>query len=682
MYHKHFTEMNYDDVCAKYITYYNNNSIQQQDVIVSIEQIDEDETKNESLHQPPRSSKQQNDKKDKIKNAKNIGTSIFESLQSFDSLFDDTPESIIISNVRQMYAVDYMYMLEKCMQNNSSKYLTYNYPGGYVLPLKKGERIFSSVKDSTNSLFTYICGVCDFNSLYPTEIIKENICITSVCYNSAYMIDVNGKLYSPFDTDVFDVCCVPLKLNSTFLNVLAFVTKPDLYVSATLQLVTTLNSLRTACKLEMSEMKRLGKKEMYTFFNFQQLAVKVVTNSMYGILKSSFRPVFRPVLASLITKSARQSLLRFYLHFLDYFRGLRIPVESRRIMYGDTDSAFLIASHQECHDILSSFSTKYICNRNVLKLDLERVASCGLFLAKKSYILNCLSIENGTLSSSSGDDELYVKQIFTKMKSFPSKTFLSQFIKLVITDVLHTVDINWSTLYEKLESMYAQFNACHDREFVNSFTMSQDLQDYKSKTQYISQLKHLKQITDKQFLRGTKIFYSHYNFIFRECEFYGPINTAANNSSNNSKNNQLVKFLSRKSNNACTIMVDELKPYFCELFSVLKISIYRQRILDIDTSSIVNNILTGLETNTREKLYEQMLRARGVVFGGTTFDNKPNYNDDDDVDADDDDNNTDDNDSGEDDEHERIKNSISTLKRKFNHKKIDLIDSYFKKTSK
>jgi hypothetical protein len=154
-------------------------------------------------------------------------------------------------------------------------------------------------------------------------------------------------------------------------------------------------------------------------------------------------------------------------------------------------------------EMLAQFA-KIPANRNILKLDLERQADCAIFLAKKSYILY----------TARPTPTMYTKQIFTKQKSFPSKTFLSQFINFVISKIIFyqnkkkVAEIDWEQVSCDLKKIYEQFNCCQNEDFRNSHTMSKDLVTYKQKTQQLIQLNHINKITGRQFLRGTQ------NFLF------------------------------------------------------------------------------------------------------------------------------------------------------------------------
>lgn len=582
-------------------------------------------------------------KKNKVSSSTKHVTNIFHRIENFNDKFDIDNKNITIQESDHIYGVDYTFLLDKILNNNKTKELSFNYPGGYVIPIK--ERSFCTEKMSSRLLFdntdlpetkttqkqkkashdclitkkpilkcredgskplkvdekividSKIC-VCDFNSLYPSEMLKENLCMTTVCYNSKYMIDIDGKLVSPYDKKFVNIVCVPLKMNKSYFYVLAFITRPDVKESETSKMVYMLNKLRKQCKQEMSRMKKAGNIVQYNIFNFKQLAVKTVTNSMYGISNSIFRPVFRPVISSLITRSARQSLLRFYLFYLTFFKQQKINLGPRKVMYGDTDSAFIVATKIECMEMLSQFS-KIPANRNILKLDLERQADCAIFLAKKSYILYTVK----------PIPTMYTKQIFTKQKSFPSKTFLSQFINFIICQIIFyqnkkkVSEMDWSQITCDLKKIYQQFNCCKNEDFRNSHTMSKDLATYKQKTQQLIQLNHINKTTGKQFLRGTKIFYSHYNFIFKEGPFYGPIIS-----------NDQKKYLTRKENNASTILIDDMFYLYKPLFENMNISLSKVRVLDLDTECIVKNILQGISSVYRPFITEIMNFVKSSVF--------------------------------------------------------------------
>ena len=172
--------------------------------------------------------------------------SIFTRLENFDNEFEN--DDVKLQKNDYMYACDYSWIIRKLNSSMSSESLAFNYPGGYMIPNKtkcfvettgysklifcKNEEPIVSIKrrlsDDTPCVINkqrrlslsyeppvyknkdphvnvpLDIHVCDFNSLYPNEMIKENICTSTVCYNPNFAIRIiqkNGNILfvSPFD---------------------------------------------------------------------------------------------------------------------------------------------------------------------------------------------------------------------------------------------------------------------------------------------------------------------------------------------------------------------------------------------------------------------------------------------------------------------------------------------------
>lgn len=407
---------------------------------------------------------------------------------------------------------------------------------------------------------TGLC-VSDFNSLYPSEMIMGNVCLTTVVYNPKFKIELeNGDLVSPFDRRFINIVCTPLKIDKFFFNVLCFIIKPEVQQSVVSLLLTDLIRMRKMCKKEMN---KNANNYLYDYYNNLQLSIKRVSNSSYGIFNDKYKPIFRTLIGSLITRAARQSLVRFYLNCLHFYKINRIKMQARKICYGDTDSLFKKMSKHECLAILEKFA-QIPCNRNVLKLELEKVARNALFLAKKSYIL----FHDG--------GKVTAKQIFTKSKSTPSKVLLVKFIDFVLNKILVTDTATSNEIGSFLFQLLSEFNNSPDASFIKASTMKLNLDEYKNNSQAINQLKHISKLEKINYYKGTKIYYTYYNFIFKEGEMYGPVHTKSQ-----------LDFLSKKSSRSSTLLTCDMLKYFQDYFSIGNIKIFKEHILDLDTYVVV-----------------------------------------------------------------------------------------------
>jgi DNA polymerase elongation subunit (family B) len=524
-----------------------------------------------------------------VKDKKNKMKSVESKEMVFSSLkldYNKTDQAVTKSN--SVYALDLNYIVENYKQPE----ISFNYPGGCVIPIK--HKLFNS----TNEKYLH---VCDFNSLYPNVMILHNICSTTMCTNPKFKIKIGDNFYSPFDEKYFYQVCVPLKVNNLMTFILVFITKVEHQVSETSKILSSLNFQRKEAKKKCAQALKSNDEIEYIFQNLRQLAIKVTTNAAYGMNSALFKASFRPYSASIVTKLARLHLVRFYLHYLNYFKLLSIPLEIRDIVYGDTDSCFLICERDEINKIRDSFS-KYKFHNNHLNIEIEKTASTGLFLAKKKYILMCL--KNDT------EKYVYSKQIFTKNKSQPTKTFLGEIISYIFNNVITCLnDINL------LIGIFNKFNMAEDSNFTNSYRMSKDLIEYKSETQQVIQLRHLAKIENTSFLKGTRIESKHYNFIFSQGPYYGPIDE---------KNDLQQKFLNDPKNNSCTLLIDNMLKYYKEIFEKFSIKTSKNRILNSDTNAVMKNLFDCLSNFNNFKIDFQKTKQK--VFNSKTSDDDLVYN--------------------------------------------------------
>ncbi len=378
-------------------------------------------------------------------------------------------------------------------------------------------------------------------------------------------------------------------------------------------------------KKNSSDAYKSGNIIEYQIQHHRQLAIKIVTNALYGVSSSLHKSTYRPLLASMTTYLARLHLVRLNLHSKDYNKqkitknihtidnSNENNLDSSRIysdkaiqqpiLYGDTDSIFLRATLDDSTKILKSFS-EYPIHNNCLKVELEKTAVKALFLAKKSYILECFD-EAGFKEEEAGFQKtfLYTKQIFTNMKSQPTKQFLNEIIHFIFKQVLiksqkiETIICNThvakpnnivNDIYSKqdLSEIFQRFNQVDENVFTNNFRMSQDLSEYKSNTQQIIQLKHLSKIENVSFLKGTSIESKHYDFIFKEGQHYGKIDY---------NNPAQIMFLNNSKNKSSTLMITLLEDYYSHLFKKYSIGVSKKRIFELDTNAILSKLFKCLE---------------------------------------------------------------------------------------
>ncbi len=160
--------------------------------------------------------------------------------------------------------------------------------GGYVHSIEPG--------------LYYWVSVLDFKSMYPSIIIENNICFTT--------LSNSGKIVSP--------------TGDRFLS-------PEQKKGLLPQILSDLMDERDEVKAKMKESS--GKEKSY--YDGLQNAIKILMNSFYGVFASSFYRFTDPRIGETITAFARENIKKV-IHDLES--------EGLKVIYSDTDSVFFRSS--------------------------------------------------------------------------------------------------------------------------------------------------------------------------------------------------------------------------------------------------------------------------------------------------------------------------------------------------
>ncbi len=204
--------------------------------------------------------------------------------------------------------------------------------GGYVHSIEPG-------------LYDWLC-VLDFKSMYPSIIIKYNICFTT--------LSKDGDIVSPTGT--------------RFLS-------REKREGLIPKILKNLMDKRDILKRKMREDEKNR-----DYYDRLQKAVKVLMNTFYGVLASSFYRFTNPDIGASITAFARETIKKI-IEELEK-RGIKV-------VYGDTDSIFFKSPYKNLEDTIE-FGKKIadeISKREKLVLEFEKILnpffSHG---AKKRYV--------------------------------------------------------------------------------------------------------------------------------------------------------------------------------------------------------------------------------------------------------------------------------------------------------
>ena len=195
-----------------------------------------------------------------------------------------------------------------------------SYTGAVVLDMIKG-----FYPKGYESIF-----VLDYHSLYPRIEIKYNLCPSTIvpCLKELLMI------HPDFKPDI-DFFCIP-GTNSAFIS-----------HTHCLGIVPSLSLLLLH---ERSLVKAMMKKEedpvLKNVYDLRQLNIKIVTNSIYGLLGDSNSFIKAPVVAASVTAMGRLTIKCTQTIIEQTYRDARV-------VYGDTDSVFVSFKNKNIEEMFA-----------------------------------------------------------------------------------------------------------------------------------------------------------------------------------------------------------------------------------------------------------------------------------------------------------------------------------------
>lgn len=216
---------------------------------------------------------------------------------------------------------------------------TYEYAGGFVYETKPG-------------LWEWVIGL-DFSSMYPSQIIKHNICFTTVTRDK----DEAGH------TSPIGAMFLPKEKRHGIIP----------------RMVESLLDSRKQAKAMMKKAKTDGDADSAEYYNRLQNAIKVLSNATYGYFGTKFcRWPYNKYIAPSITAWAREEI-----------QTVVKTLESRGylVIAGDTDSVFFTSKEhcevEKCK--LLGFMIQQEFSEGNMHLELEKIMERFFAHAKKRY---------------------------------------------------------------------------------------------------------------------------------------------------------------------------------------------------------------------------------------------------------------------------------------------------------
>ncbi|MGC8609110.1 MAG: DNA polymerase domain-containing protein, partial [Thermoplasmata archaeon] len=216
---------------------------------------------------------------------------------------------------------------------------------------KEGEIEGGYVHSMGAGLFSNVI-VLDFKSMYPSMIIKYNVCFTT--------LDPEGEIVSP----------TGIRFDS-----------PEKKVGLIPQILSDLMNERDSVK---ARMKKATNQDEKNFLDGIQGAIKVLMNTFYGVLASSFYRFTDQRIGSAITAFARNTIK----HIINV-----IEDQGLKVIYGDTDSVFIESEKKTAEEAIQTGKelSERLSRNEKLTLDFQMVFD-PLFShgAKKRYAGRCV----------------------------------------------------------------------------------------------------------------------------------------------------------------------------------------------------------------------------------------------------------------------------------------------------
>lgn len=275
------------------------------------------------------------------------------------------------------------------------------------------------VLDPLIDIYTTPVSVADFNSLYPSSMISENISNDTLVSDPSYD-NLPGFFYNTIKYDEFVFQNAKHKKTGQTIKRMEKIKKPNMRICRYVgnmkgilpEIEEELIASRKEAKRQMEYYKQQNNSAMEAAWDCQQNAYKITCNSIYGITGAGVSPIYNKDVAASITATGRRMITfsRDYVeqNYIDLEITLvkaKIPcqeviVKKATCVYGDTDSIFVkfdiitkngqpltgldyvYASMEICQRAASEISFQLKSPQN---LDFEKTIYPFLLINKKMY---------------------------------------------------------------------------------------------------------------------------------------------------------------------------------------------------------------------------------------------------------------------------------------------------------
>ena len=196
------------------------------------------------------------------------------------------------------------------------------------------------VLDPIIDIYHHPIAVADFNSLYPSSMISENISNDSqVCdpkYDNLPNFHYNTICYDQyeFQAALHKITKVQLKRKDKVKRPEQAVCRYVANVKGILpEIEEELIAARKRAKEKLKEAEKVGDYELAAVWDCMQLALKITGNSIYGITGAPVSPVYNRNVATCITATGRRMIMFSKGYVEDNYQGVTVNITEAKVPY-------------------------------------------------------------------------------------------------------------------------------------------------------------------------------------------------------------------------------------------------------------------------------------------------------------------------------------------------------------
>jgi len=424
---------------------------------------------------------------------------------------------------------------------------------------EKGELPGAYVFEARGGLYDGILCDFDFASLYPSIINSFNIgpdtMIGRISDDDAFKL-----IYNPEELKEIKIVLDPIHSGSETVMTIdefnKFVKDNDaqLNIAGTifcghgkcLSIFNTVISMlfngRKVYKAKMFEAKQDKNKKDEVNYNGKQMAFKILSNALYGVLGNEHFKFYNIDLARSITLTGQELLKYSTVHIDEYLvkrgnvkefkvnKDFMNKVKSlKEVIYGDTDSAFLFltdylkdkkievkkspevfAEIQKIQDYVNGIALEEFLKLHHIDKKYSMIFLKNEYIFSKYYTLNGKKHYAAKIIAQEGRDvsDIEIKGIETRRSEIPerSRTLLKEILNIILSDTIKKEDIKDTVekLVEKTKLEMRGLIEQRNNSIVRTVSYSKPLAEYRALPRHIKAMLIWNLLVNEDFHYGSK----------------------------------------------------------------------------------------------------------------------------------------------------------------------------------